>query len=162
MNFATQAPLFIGGFALLLSLILLIRSVLLSRRITRLLGNSTSGNLEKTITSQNQQLQRLEAMCRSLDGKTSDALHHFNNSIQGVGLVRFNPFDASGVKQSFCLTLIDGDANGIVLSCIHVRERMTMFCKHVRDGNLVQEASEEEHESLAIARSSMSTRTDQK
>jgi len=160
MNFATQTPLIIAGLALLLSLTLLIKNILLSKRITNLLGTSTSGNLEESIASQNQQLRRLEALCRSLDEKTSNALHHFNNSIQGVGLVRFNPFDASGVKQSFCLTLIDGDANGIVLSCIHVRERMTMFCKHVRDGNLVQEASEEEHESLAIARSSMTVKKD--
>jgi hypothetical protein len=50
------------------------------------------------------------------------------------GLVRFNPFAGTGGNQSFCLALLDGEDNGLVISSLHSREVTRIYAKPIKKG----------------------------
>lgn len=51
--------------------------------------------------------------------------------IQKVGLVRFNPFTDTGGDQSFILSLLDKNNNGIVISSLHARATTRWYAKNI-------------------------------
>jgi uncharacterized protein DUF4446 len=73
-------------------------------------------------------------------------------SVQGVGVVRYNPFPGMGSNMSFSLALLDGRANGVVLSVLTGRDGSRVYGKAVEAGTSTYPLSEEERQALAIAR----------
>lgn len=72
--------------------------------------------------------------------------------IQKVGLVRFNPFKDTGGDQSFVLSLIDGNDNGVLISGLYSRSGTRWYAKRVVDGKGVEhELTEEEKKALKEA-----------
>ena len=51
-----------------------------------------------------------------------------------IGLVRFNPFSDTGGSQSFTLALLDGRANGLVMTSLYARTGNRWYVKEVRGG----------------------------
>ncbi len=73
--------------------------------------------------------------------------------IQKVGLLRFNPFKETGGDQSFILSLLDKQDNGIVLSGLYSRTGMRWYAKKIKEGKgLEHTLSEEEKEAIRQAR----------
>lgn len=72
-------------------------------------------------------------------------------SIQGVGVVRYNPFEQMGSNMSFSLALLDGHANGVVVSVLNNREGSRVYGKAVERGTSSYPLSEEERQALALA-----------
>ncbi len=54
--------------------------------------------------------------------------------IQHVTLKRFNPFSDTGGDQSFILSLLDGNQDGIVITSLHSRENTRFYVKSVQGG----------------------------
>jgi hypothetical protein len=73
-------------------------------------------------------------------------------SIQGVGVVRYNPFPDMGSNMSFSLALLDGHANGVVMSVLTNREGSRVYGKAVERGSSSYPLSDEERQALALAR----------
>lgn len=69
--------------------------------------------------------------------------------LQKVGLVRFNPFESRGGEQSFVISLLDIDNNGIILNFIYTREGLRVYTKRVKKGRGVEyELSGEEEKAI--------------
>jgi hypothetical protein len=72
--------------------------------------------------------------------------------IQKVGLIRFNPFKDTGGDQSFILSLIDGNDNGVIISGLYSRSGTRWYAKKVANGKGIEhELSEEEKRALKEA-----------
>jgi hypothetical protein len=72
--------------------------------------------------------------------------------IQKVGLLRFNPFKDTGGDQSFILSLVDGQNNGVIISALYSRSGTRWYAKRVKDGKgLEYDLSEEEKKALSQA-----------
>jgi hypothetical protein len=72
--------------------------------------------------------------------------------IQKVGLVRFNPFKDTGGDQSFVLSLIDGNDNGVLISGLYSRSGTRWYAKRVVGGKGIEhELTEEEKKALKEA-----------
>ena len=54
--------------------------------------------------------------------------------------------------MSFAIAITDENQDGIVLSSLYARERMSMFAKTVKNGKPEQELSDEEARALEMAR----------
>ena len=65
-------------------------------------------------------------------------------SIQGVDLVRFNPFTDSGSNQSFAISFLNEHGDGVVLSSLYARDRMSIFAKKIKNLGSEHELSDEE------------------
>lgn len=90
---------------------------------------------------------RLAALEQAM-GRVADALPR---SIQGVGVVRYNPFPDMGSNMSFSLALLDGHANGVVVSVLTNRESSRVYGKAVEHGSSSYPLSDEERQALALA-----------
>jgi len=72
-------------------------------------------------------------------------------SIRGLGTVRFNPFPDQGSNQSFAIGMLDENGDGVVISSLYSRERMSMFAKPIKNGKSEYDLTEEEKEALKKA-----------
>lgn len=64
------------------------------------------------------------------------------------GLVKYSPFSDTGGEQSFTLSLLDGEGDGILFTSLHGRETTRTYVKRINKGKSDQELSSEEKKSL--------------
>lgn len=72
-------------------------------------------------------------------------------SVQKVGLVRYNALQTMGGDLSFSLALLDGQANGVVITCIYGREESRTYAKPITNGSSNYALSEEEKQAIKQA-----------
>ncbi len=69
--------------------------------------------------------------------------------LQKIGLIRFNPFERVGGEQSFVVSLLDKEDNGIIINFIYTREGLRVYTKRVKKGKGEEyELSEEEKKAI--------------
>ena len=113
------------------------------------LSQGTGGSLKsiledllKEITIAKKELGSLKEHAEKLQ---KDGSFH----IQKVGLLRFNPFKDTGGDQSFILSLIDGNNNGVIISGLYSRSGTRWYAKKIVNGKSVEyELSDEEKQAL--------------
>ena len=69
-------------------------------------------------------------------------------SIRNIKTIRFNPFADSGSNQSFATAIVDDHGNGVILSSLYSRERMSVFAKPIENGVPKYDLTEEEAQVL--------------
>ncbi len=67
---------------------------------------------------------------KSLSQVISDSRFHY----QKIGFMRFNPFERVGGEQSFVVSLLDGEKNGILLNFLYTRDGVRIYAKRVKNG----------------------------
>lgn len=75
-------------------------------------------------------------------------------SYQKIGFLRFNPFERISGDQSFILSLLDGDNNGIILNFLYTHDGIRVYSKKIHEGISTDkefELSSEEKEVIAKA-----------
>jgi hypothetical protein len=92
--------------------------------------------------------RRLEMLERGMAQVTT----HLPKAIQGVGVVRYNPFPDMGGNMSFSLALLDAQANGVVVSVLNNRDSARVYGKPIEAGRSNHPLSAEELQALAVAR----------
>ncbi len=65
-----------------------------------------------------------------------------------ISLVKFNPFSDTGGDQSFVISLLDSQKNGILLTSLHNRDSTRIYAKKITLGKADQELSDEEKQAL--------------
>lgn len=101
-------------------------------------------SLEKDIAGLKKTEENLEKNIYILDGK-------IRKSIRGLETIRFNPFSDQGSNQSFAIGMLDEEGDGVVISSLYSRERMSIFAKPIKNHNSEFELSSEEREVLKRA-----------
>lgn len=152
------APLtpYIALFALLAAIFSLMQGMLLRRRFAKLmLGRN--GNLEETISILTRDTRELQTFRKELEKYLKIAEARMRNSVQGVGMVRFNPFigDGSGGNQSFSIALLDESHSGVVLSTLYARDRVGVYAKPVENSTSTFELTQEERDAIEKAKKSI-------
>lgn len=71
--------------------------------------------------------------------------------VQKVGIIRFNPFKEIGGDHSFSLAILDGEDSGVIITCLHTRERTRVYMKAISEGKSEFELSNEEKKALEKA-----------
>lgn len=72
-------------------------------------------------------------------------------SVQGVGIVRFNPFDDAGSNQSFSIAFLNEEGDGVVISSLYSREKVSVYAKPIKKGESEYSLSGEEKEAVKNA-----------
>jgi Protein of unknown function (DUF4446) len=137
---------------LVISLVVLARSVRRqSRRIDRLTRGSNDQGLEAVLDAHLDTVARALREVDELEARAGHTEAALRRSLQRVGLVRYNPFDDTGGNQSFALALVDGNADGIVVSSLHARAGTRVYAKALSAGRADAAMSAEETEALRRA-----------
>ncbi len=135
----------------MLVMVLLVLVIRMEMRFRRFLKGGSGKDLESYIAW-------LGKMYKSLDEKHEGMLssltvidNKLKKSVRGVHMLRFNPFQEAGSNQSFAIALVDENGDGLILSSLYSRERMSIFAKPIVKLESVHELSDEETQALEEA-----------
>ncbi len=122
--------------------------IILGQRIKNLSAGNNGLSLEAIIIENNKMIKLLaEKQAENAAGilyLNTEALNH----IQGVGVVRFNPFKEMGGSQSFAVALTDKKNNGVVISSLYGRDRVNVFAKPITNGGSEYTLTKEEEQAI--------------
>lgn len=108
-------------------------------------GKNLKNVLEDMLRQENQSRKDIDFLKKYCDTIKAEGNFH----IQKVGLLRFNPFKDTGGDQSFIISLLDGQNNGVVISGLYSRSGTRWYAKRVKTGKGVEhELSDEEKQAI--------------
>lgn len=127
-------------------LVLLGWIVVLELRLRRFLKGGDGRSLEGTISAHGDALDELDAARRGILSTLEKIDMRMKKKIDGVRTLRFNPFGGTGQggNQSFASAFLDEDGNGVVISSLYSREKVSVFAKPVVGRKSEFELSDEE------------------
>ena len=147
-------------------IVLLIMCISLFTKIKRIdekrgmvLPENSLGNIQDTLKNHSQLLSELSNKLDQITNIQNKLSLKVDNCIQHIGLVRFNAFDDVGGEQSFALTLLDENQNGIIISNIYGRQDTRVYAKNVKAGKCERTLSDEETKAINIAMNNQSVAT---
>ena len=137
-----------------LLIVLTILVIRLEIKIKNLLLGTDSKNLSDSIKTIRTELAVQGAFKKDMSEYLKGVEKRLQKSIQGVHTIRFNPFkgDGSGGNQSFATALVNEKGDGVVLSSLYTRDRVSVFSKPVARNSSEYELSVEEKDAILKAR----------
>jgi len=123
----------------------------IKKKLKMFFTGKKASDLEGVLFEEIKRLKKSETEIRKLL-KSSRALEKMaSQSIQKVGVVRFNPFKETGGDQSFAIALLNSNDNGLVISSLYSREGTRIYSKPIQAGQSRYPLSKEEIEVLRKA-----------
>jgi len=121
------------------------------KRLKRFFIGKKAKDLEDTIITLENDITKLKQSKEKAEKEISAINQKLKKSIRGLETIRFNPFPDQGSNQSFAIGMLNEDEDGVVLSSLYSRERMSIFAKPIKNGKSEYELTEEEKEALKKA-----------
>lgn len=151
-------PLYIAYGVIGLCVILIGWVIRLEIKLKRLLRGGDAQSLEGTIVDAHKKLDLLAEFRKDSLLYFGDIEKRLKRSIQAVETIRFNPFKGSGEggNQSFSTAFINEEGNGVVISSLYSRERVSIFSKPLKKFISEFELTGEEKEVLGEGRKNIS------
>lgn len=118
------------------------------KRLKRFFVGKKAKDLEDTLVALEEDISKLKKAKESAEKELSLINSKLKKSIRGVETIRFNPFPDQGSNQSFAIGMLNEDGDGVVLSSLYSRDRMSIFAKPVKGNKSEYELSEEERAAL--------------
>lgn len=126
----------------------LIRLFILDKRLTNLLSGKHANNFEDVIDEFVKTSRRLDERTKLIAQEIDNINDRLAKAIQKVHTIRFNPFRDQGGNQSFATCFMDENGDGLVISSLYSRDKVSVYAKPLKDGKSEYELSQEEKESI--------------
>lgn len=107
------------------------------------------GSLDKVMDKILEHLKNEKKKINSLEDNLENLSQKQKKAISGFDLVRFNPFQEVGGKQSFSSAILNEEGSGMVLTAFHNRDSTRVYAKVIEKGQ-VKDSEPSEEEKLAI------------
>jgi len=141
-----------------LFLILVVYTVVLSRRIARLnrrreakFAEGSVGEITNWLTEHSEAISSLRGQFSTMQSIQTSQGKTLLGCFQRAGIVRFNAFEDVGGEQSLALVLLDANGNGVAISNIYGRQDSRIYAKGIINGEGERPLSDEERRALTIA-----------
>jgi len=139
-------------FTLLSILVAAIWMVVIEKRLKRFFLGKKAKDLEETIVILEKEISMLKEARKNIEVEIDTINQKLKKSIRGLETIRFNPFPDQGSNQSFAIGILNEEDNGVVISSLYSRERMSIFAKPIKAGKSEYELTQEEKEVLKKAK----------
>lgn len=118
------------GIAILL---LILWIFILERRIKKLMSGTSGASLEDTINKNQEALLELYRFRDDVKAEFGRMDARMQKKLHGARTVRFNPFagSGSGGNQSFATALLNENGDGVVISSLYSRDKLSVFAKPI-------------------------------
>jgi hypothetical protein len=138
---------------IVLVILLIVWIIRLEVRVKRLMRGKSGFSLENSFTDMQKDIDTFIKFRGELEKYLKTIEKRVSKSIQGVHNFNFNAFKGmeSGGK-SFATAFLNENGDGIVLSSLHARDRVSIFAKQIKNFKPEMELSEEENLALTKAR----------
>ena len=143
MIFDTQYVIYGFSFCIL---ILSIWIVILEVRMKKLLKGKDAKSLEDSIVESIKNLEKLNDFQKEVIAHFINVEKRLRRSLQSVNTMRFNPFKGigEGGNQSFSTSFLNENGDGVVISSLYSRDRVSVFSKPLEKFESKFELTEEE------------------
>ncbi len=135
----TTIAIFVGAFWIIST----------EKRLKRFFIGKKAKDLEDTIIELEKEIAKLNIAKEKIEEKLLVISNKTKQSIRGLETIRFNPFSDQGSNQSFAIAMLNEDGDGVVLSSLYARDRMSVFAKPIKNNKSEYELSNEEKEVLS-------------
>ena len=139
------------GLAAILFVFLFFWMAKTEKRLKKFFTGAKAKNLEEVYAALIAKVSQLEEDKKILQKEIAILHKKSKESIRGVETLRFNPFKDAGSNQSFAIALLNENKDGVLLSSLYSRERVSVFAKPVKQGTSEYDLSAEEKEVLKKA-----------
>lgn len=111
--------------------------------------SSDKKSLPETITELKAELDNNKKIIQIIKREFEEEKNKSHQYLQKIGFKRFNPFGDTGGQQSFIISILDNNSDGVVISSLYGRNGTHWFAKKVNSGKgLDLELTEEEKETI--------------
>ncbi|MFA5931781.1 MAG: DUF4446 family protein [Candidatus Paceibacterota bacterium] len=142
----------LSGIAFLGNLLCAIWIIVTEKRLKKFFLGKKAKDLEETIALLETEINKLNKSKEEIEKNIVSINSKLRKSVRGLETIRFNPFPDQGSNQSFAIGMLNEEGNGLVISSLYSRERMSIFAKPIKNGKSEYELSAEEKEALEKAR----------
>ncbi len=146
---STLILIYILAFVIIL---LLVWIFVIERRLKKLFAGEKAKSLEGLMTDISGKMAQVKETQIEINKHLVLVDKRLDKSIRNVQTVRFNPFMDAGSNQSFAMAFLNDESDGVVISSLYARDRMSIFAKPITNGKSEFELSTEEKEVLAKAK----------
>jgi len=115
-------------------------------RISKFFKGKKADDLEEVIFEILKREKNNEKAIKEIYEKIQNIDSRLLNSIQKVGILRYNPYKEIGGNQSFSIALLDEKQNGFILTSYHQRGGTRVYLKPIEGGRSEFTLTEEEKE----------------
>jgi len=142
----TLDPLLVSYIAGGISILLFVWIIRLEMKFKKLMSGKSGKSLEETIVSMKDEISELKTFEKESISYFKNIEMRLQRSIQAVKTIRFNPFKGTGDggNQSFSTSFLNENGNGVVVSSLHSRDRVSIFSKPLDKFKSHFELTEEE------------------
>ena len=113
-------------------------------RLKRIFSGFKAKNMESLIAELTKKTKELEEERKKTELQITSIDKRLAQSIRNIETVRFNPFPQVGGNQSFAISLLNDEGNGVVISSLYARDRTSLFAKPIKAGQSEFELTKEE------------------
>ena len=113
-------------------------------RLKRIFSGFKAKNMESLIAELTKKTKELEEERKKTELQMTSIDKRLAQSIRNIETVRFNPFPQVGGNQSFAMSLLNDEGNGVVISSLYSRDRTSLFAKPIKAGQSEFELTKEE------------------
>lgn len=123
----------------------------IKKRLKIFFNGSKARDLEELLAQEIKKTRKTEEALNELRREHQKTRDIALRSIHKFNILRFNAFKDVGGNQSFAMSLLDAENNGVILSNLYAREGAMVYAKPVNNGKSKYELSGEERLSLKEA-----------
>ncbi len=127
-------------------------SIITEKRLKKFFSGKKAKDLEDVIATLESDIAKLHKAKGEIEKEIAVINTKVRKSIRGLETIRFNPFSDQGSNQSFAVGMLNEEGDGVVLSSLYSRDRMSIFAKPVKNNKSEFELSDEEREALNKAK----------
>lgn len=138
----------VSGIAILIVFTWIVKT---EKRLKVFFFGKKAKDLEDTIMYLKEEIDELKKSKERTQKELELVNQKLKKSIRGISTVRFNPFPDQGSNQSFAIGMLNEDGDGVIVSSLYSRERMSVFAKPIKNNSSEYELSNEEKEALKKA-----------
>lgn len=125
--------------------------IILQKRLSQLLRGKNAESLEEAIYAIGHEIEAVHKSHNSIKNILDLHNKRIQRCVKNVKTLRFNPFSDSGGNQSFAISLINEEGDGVIVSSLYSREKTSVFAKPIKAGSSEYELTKEESEVLKEA-----------
>lgn len=116
----------------------------LDHKIVVLTRGASGASLEEIIKKCVDSAAKIEERNELISKHALTLDERVSHAIRNAQTVRYKAFDTNDSNQSFSIALINEKGSGVVISSLHVRDRMSTFAKAIENYESTHELTEEE------------------
>lgn len=124
--------------------VILMYTFYLDHKITILTRGKNATSLEDTIISCIEGVKTVEEKNELISKHALLLEERLRSSTRNASVIRYKAFESGGSNQSFSMSLLDEQGNGVLLSALHHRDRVSLYAKPTTNFTSEFELTEEE------------------